>query len=273
MAAQSHSTDGQLPPSFIMSILETAVSEAKAQQVNWSQLVNDVPRLLKIVEESKQIEDERLARLELLFLSWLEYSEYRPKALMRTLNENPALFCDLLDVVFNVETGASEQQIRNKQASELLRLWRTLPGTDDHGNINEQKLSWWVAEVVRLVHDRGRASLGERQIGQLLSHSPKGIDGLWPHEAVRRVIEEVASQQLERGFRVGTFNNRGVITRSLTEGGIQEREIAERYRNYSTIFRDQWPRTSQLLEEMAKEYEQYARGQDLNADLTQDLWR
>jgi hypothetical protein len=277
ISVQSHSKEGQLPPSFIMNILEMAVSEAQAHQINWSQLVHDIPRLLKIVETSKEIEDERLGRLELLFLSWLEYSEYQPKALMRSLNENPTFFCDLVDLVFKSDDGeptkrSPEEHLR-RQASELLRLWRTLPGSDDQGNINQQKLSDWVTKAVNFLRARDYAAYGEMQIGQLLSHSPKGLDGLWPHEAVCAVIEEVGSEQLERGFQVGAFNNRGVITRSLTEGGVQEREIAARYRNYADKFRDQWPRSSQLLDRMANEYDRYARGQDTNADLTQDLWR
>ena len=182
-----------------------------------------------------------------------------------------------MDLVFKSDDGeptkrSPKEQLR-RQASELLRLWRTLPGSDDQGDINQQKLSDWVAKALSFLRARDHAAYGEMQIGQLLSHSPKGLDGLWPHEAVRAVIEEVGSEQLERGFQVGAFNNRGVITRSLTEGGVQEREIAARYRNYADKFRDQWPRSSHLLNRMANEYDRYARGQDTNADLTQDLWR
>lgn len=278
ISTQSHSKDGQLPPSFIMNMLEMAINDSKAQQVDWSQLIHDIPRLLKIVESSKEIDDERLGRLELLFLSWLEHSEYQPKALMRSLNENPTFFCELVEIVFRGETDeprelSQEEQRRNLQAYNLLRLWRTLPGSDEQGDIDEEKLSAWVERAKSLVNDCGRGVIGEQQIGQLLSHSPKGIDGLWPHEAVRRVIEEVASEQVDRGFEVGAFNNRGVTSRSLTEGGIQEREIAARYRDHALKFRDDWPRTSQMLDRMAHEYERYARGEDIDADLTQDLWR
>jgi hypothetical protein len=278
ISLQSHSKEGQLPPVFIMGILEMAISEGNVQQVDWSQLVHDIPHLLKIIEASKEVDDERLGQLELLFISWLEYSEYQPKALMRSLNENPKLFCELVELVFRGENDeprelSPEEQSRNLQAYNLLRLWRTIPGSDEQGNINGEKLSAWVAEARALVNACGRGVIGEQQIGQLLSHSPKGTDGLWPHEAVRRVIEEVASKELEKGFDVGVFNNRGVTTRSLTEGGVQEREIAVTYREYALNFRDVWPRTSQMLDRMASDYERYGRREDLDADLTQDLWR
>ncbi len=72
---------------------------------------------------------------------------------------------------------------------------------------------------------------------------------------------------------MGTFNNRGVTSRSLTEGGAQEREIATRYREDARRFRDDWPRTSGLLNRIAEQYERDARGEDIDADLNQDLWR
>jgi hypothetical protein len=174
-------------------MLEMAISESHAHQIEWSQLVSDVPHLLKIIEASKEIDDERLGRLELLFLSWLEHSEYQPKALTRSLNENPTLFCDLVKLVFRAENDeprelSQDEQRRNTQAYNLLRLWRTLPGSDEAGNLDEDKLSEWVARAKSLVNDCGRGIIGEQQIGQLLSHSPKGSDGLWPHEGVRRVI-------------------------------------------------------------------------------------
>jgi hypothetical protein len=276
MSAQSHSKEGRIPPSFIMDMLEVAINGA--QQVDWQQLGHDIPHLLKVMEESKEIDDDRLGRLEFLFLSWLEYSEYQPKALMRSLNENPTFFCDLVKLVFRGENDeprqlSQEEQSQALQAYNLLRLWRTLPGSNDQGKIDEEKLSSWVATATALVNDCGRRVIGEEQIGQLLSHSPNGTDELWPHEAVRRVIEEVASEELERGFEVGAFNNRGVTTRSLTEGGVQERGIAARYREHAQKFRDDWPRTSRMLYRMADQYERYARGEDIDADLTQDLWR
>lgn len=57
------------------------------------------------------------------------------------------------------------------------------------------------------------------------------------------------------------------------EGGLQEREIAARYYEDALKFRDDWPRTSRMLNSMAGQYERYARGEDIEADLTQDLWR
>ncbi len=278
ITGQSYSKESQLPPSFIMDMLEMATSEDKVQQVDWTQLVHDIPHLLRIIEASKEIDDDRLGRLELLFLSWLEYSEYQPKALMRSLNENPSFFCDLVKLVYRGENEeprelSQEELNRNTKAYDVLRLWRTLPGSDEQGNIDEGKLSAWVAQAAALVNDCGRGIIGEQQIGQLLSHSPKGTDELWPHEAVRRVIEEIESEQLERGFEVGTYNNRGVTTRTLTEGGAQERAIAAQYREHALKFRDDWPRTSQMLERMANDYDRYARGEDMDADLTQDLWR
>ncbi|HEX8549940.1 MAG TPA: hypothetical protein VF681_00155 [Abditibacteriaceae bacterium] len=278
ISAQSHSAEGPLAPEFIMSLLERAISSDIPQQVDWSQLGQDVPRLLKIIEESKEIDDNRLGVVEFLFLSLFEHSVYQPKALTRGLSADPAFFCDLIKRAFKAKDEESrelseEEQTWNLQAYRLLRQWRTLPGSDEEGNVNADELLAWTAKARELVNDCGRGIIGEQEIGQMLSHSPKGGDGLWPHEAVRRVIEEIASKQLEKGFQVGAFNNRGITSRGLTDGGDQERDIATRYRDHATKFRDEWPRTSRMLDGMAERYEQDSRGRDIDADLTQDFWR
>lgn len=278
VSAQSHTKEGQLPPLFIANMIELALDNSNPQQVDWQQLVNDIPHLLSIIEGSGKIEELRLVRLEWEFLPWFEYSEYQPKTLMKSLADDPAFFCELLKWVFKAEDEEPRQlsrgeESRARNAYVLLDLWQKLPGSDEQGNIDPQKLLEWMRTASALAHDSGRGAVGDQQIGQLLSHSPPGHDELWPHEAVRTAIEEIANNDVELGFDVGSFNNRGGTSRGLTEGGIQEREIANRYRHYALMFRDEWPRISRMLNRMADKYERYARGEDLDADLTQDLWR
>jgi hypothetical protein len=90
---------------------------------------------------------------------------------------------------------------------------------------------------------------------------------------VRDLIEELASEQLERGVEVGVFNSRGVFMKPPTEDGQQERQIAERYQRYANHLGDGWPRTGAMLRRIARRYTSDAHREDLNAELTEDLWR
>ncbi len=175
MSAQSYSNKDSLSPKFLMEMLELAIS--KAEQVDWKQLGHDIPHLLKVIEESKTIDDNRLGRIEFLFLPWLEYSEYQPRALMRSLNENPEFFRDLITLVFKGEKDeprqlSEEEQSRARLAYELLRLWRMLPGSDGQGHIDEDKLSRWVASAIRLVSDCGAALLVNKRLGSCFPIRP-----------------------------------------------------------------------------------------------------
>jgi alpha-L-fucosidase len=102
---------------------------------------------------------------------------------------------------------------------------------------------------------------------------PPDPDGAWPHIAVRDLIEELRSEQLEGGLKIGVYNSRGVFMKSPTAGGEQERQIAERYQGYANQVSDRWPRTAAMLRRIARSYISDARREDINAELTEDLWR
>jgi hypothetical protein len=53
------------------------------------------------------------------------------------------------------------------------------------------------------------------------------FDGPYLHEAVRDVLEYLESQAGERSMERGRYNQRGTTSRSVDEGGRQERALAE----------------------------------------------
>ena len=59
---------------------------------------------------------------------------------------------------------------------------------------------------------------------------------------------------------------RGVVTRALYEGGAQERVLAKQYHEWAIISQGQWPRMSRVLGEIAEEWEEHARREDLRAE-------
>ena len=68
-------------------------------------------------------------------------------------------------------------------------------------------------------------------IGEVLTYLPPDSDGRWPTEPVRGLIEDSASLQLETAMHTGKFHSWGVVTWSLTGGGILEDEFATRLRS------------------------------------------
>ena len=63
-------------------------------------------------------------------------------------------------------------------------------------------------------------------IGQLLSKSDAGVDGIWPREEVRQVVEEITSDHVAIGMRVGLYNSERLGMRRLDDE--QDRDLAEK---------------------------------------------
>lgn len=227
----------------------------------------EVDRLLGALRAS-DVPVDLVAELEWAFFPLLEGS-YKTPALFSKLDSDPAFFAQLMSLAFRradespSEGDASEARTA-LNAYEVLRAWRTIPGTKASG-IDGNQLLDWVQRARDLLIESDRRDIGDQQIGQMLSASPPGEDGAWPHESVRNVIEAIEGQHLIIGFRNGTFNARGVTSRGMLEGGAQERALAARYRGWANAVRPQWPRTASALDDLARGYDRDAQREDERA--------
>ena len=185
------------------------------------------------------------------------------------------------------------ERAKTASAHSLLESWRIVPGTKADGTINPDDLNDWVRIARELLAAAERVEVGEQMIGRVLRYGPPprpaqhrenleyeqledegNSDSIeWPTEPIRDVIETAASDDIETGLHLEVFNSRGVTTRGLTDGGRQERAIAERYRRYAAFAGMRWPRTAAMLKRIADSYERDAAREDLSAELTEDMWR
>jgi hypothetical protein len=201
-----------------------------------------------------------------------------PKNLYKKLSEDPEFFIEILKLLYRAEEEepgelSEEQRIRASLSFELLNDWKWPPGTNEDGSSNPERLKPWIRRARELAYASGRGKVADRHIGQVLVHYPSGTDGAWPHEALRDLLEDLSSKDIEEGISIGVYNGRGVVTRSIGEGGNQERAIAERYRNFAHVLGDRWPRTSRLIKEIAGRYEAESCYEDKRAELDEDLYR
>ena len=126
---------------------------------------------------------------------------------------------------------------RKLTAKHLIDLIDAIPGQKAVSEIDLKELDVWVQKVREKCSIKNRKVIGDQEIGEILSRSPIGKDNIWPHEAVRDIIERYCSHDIEKGIEVSKFNHRGVVTKSLSEGGEQERKIAEDYENQANQIR------------------------------------
>ncbi|MNT55867.1 hypothetical protein D3C72_1931360 [compost metagenome] len=155
---------------------------------------------------------------------------------------------------------------------DLLESWKAVPGINEAGDdVEAAHLMDWVHQAREALAQSKRLAVGDVTLGQVFAYAPTGADGIWPHPAVREVIESVQSRELESGFRTGIFNSRGVFSKSLGEGGEQERALAAKYRGYADALLGSAPRTAGALRRVAEGYQRNALQEDQEAELREDL--
>jgi excisionase family DNA binding protein len=232
-----------------------------------------VEQLLAFME-SEAPDDPDLARYEFALFGLL-HDKNPSLALFRALNESPEDFILMIRSLFRAEgaekreTTAAEKQFANR-SWEILREWKNIPGQRPDGTVDEELLREWVRTARLSFEESGHTSVGDEQIGEMLSASPTGTDGVWPAEAVREIIESTGSVRLETGLEIGLFNRRGVTSRSPYEGGTQERALQERYLGMSRALAPKWRRTSRVLKAIADSYGRDARREDEDAERDAD---
>jgi hypothetical protein len=266
----------EISPKFIAELLKKAALEKSIDDFNiisfW-----DIEELFKIFDQSKEVDNDEIAQLEWLYLPILASvgSCRPPKMLHQGLSNKPEFFAEVIKYVYkpkNENIDEEEEELpkelkeeRARHAYKLLNTWETVPGSDDSGRIDYQKLESWINKARNLCRETDRLEICDNHIGQVLAHSMPDKDGNWPPEEVCRIIDETESKELEAGFMIGIYNKRGVVTKSINEGGKQERSLAEQYKKYSERISIQYPKTSAILKKITEDYENEARREDEEA--------
>ncbi|MFF4793616.1 hypothetical protein ACFY2M_28490 [Streptomyces sp. NPDC001276] len=217
---------------------------------------------------------QRVLNLEWQLLPALGFEAEAP-TLHKTLAEDPEAFADLVTWCFRPSTRAEEdaedpveQEKRRSLASHAYRALHSLricPGLTAEGTLDPVALRAWVMAARAELAARDRAKIGDEQIGEVLAFAPRDPDDSQIPEAVRNLLEEINSSDLERGLRIGIYNKRGVTSRGLLDGGVQESELARSFREQAEHARA-WPRTRKLLKGLAESYEADARREDQEAE-------
>jgi hypothetical protein len=268
LATMLNAVGGAVEPEveLVESALMSAATGPSDDSPRASSMFREVGELLDYLERSGSDIKVR-ARLEFFYAHLLQHT--RPaRALNQALAADPMLFAEMLSYIYFPEGEKPTQVSPERKAVAtvgytVLREWRTPPGVRPDGTVDADALRDWVTEARRLLADSGRSSPGDHAIGQMLAYIPLGSDGIWPAEAVRDLIADLRSPEVDAGLHEGKFQSRGMIfRRSLDDGGAQERELAAQHRDWADLVSDRWPRTGALLRQIADHFEEWARRVD-----------
>ena len=267
--------EGVVSPETVARLLDAAASPSTDHDSPSGDFGSSAGFLLDVLLRA-DYDRARVARLEWLLMPVLRHQVRPPNTLHRLLADNPDFFVEVVSLVYRAENEEPKEvtpqdELRAECGHSVLTEWKTIPGHRDRGGVDGAALRQWLDRTMAAVERVGRVTIGHQVIGQMLSASPHDPDGTWPCAAIREVIEDVASTQLERGFCVGVYNGRGVVTKDPSAGGAAERALAEEYDGFAVAVRAGYPRTARMLRQIADSYRHEASLEDFQSEMVEEL--
>lgn len=276
-----------LPSAVLQRLLQALLSfDPKRKPIDGTMFRYYLEGVFKQLYERDELSLEEIAQVEWPFAQILGDAlgkhTSQPLAIHRVLQRDPSFFALLVSFLYKRDDGTvdpTHEKIPEERreamlgnARQVLRSWQLLPGLADDGALDGNELSDWVEAARKQCAETNHVTGGDLQIAEILAKSPPDPDGVWPHRAIRDVIEKLQNQVIERHIPVAVYNNRGVSTRGMYDGGAQERTLAKRYDEMSKALSAKWPRTATMLSAIAKSYHRDAQHEDVSTDLRDLSW-
>lgn len=267
----------KLGSSFLLQVLDAFIqSPPSAEQAQrLSSFEHDIQYLFDWLLKQENADLEGIAKREYPLLPLLTSHglERRKLALHDLLSSSPDLFvsavCDLYKPSSQAErdlSGKSLEEVRARAnaAFELLQSFRMPPGLKD-GHIDWLTLETWVSNARNLLIQFDRQAIGEQEIGKLLFHCIKTDPVHFPPPPLSKLLEKWHSKDIEAGMSIECFNDRGITSRGMLDGGEQERNLEKRWRAYAAAVAPRWPRSRALCLHIAEYWRRQAKAEDEDA--------
>ncbi|MCW9708052.1 hypothetical protein [Fodinibius salsisoli] len=256
------------PSDKLVKLLEQGATSKSEEDIHFQGY--EINNLFEVLDEREDVDESTFVHLEWLYLQVLtSYGSIRkPKLLHKELAKNPKFFVDVLSWIYksdkeDKDKSLSEEQLKKRAeyTYDLLSTWNRIPGTDESNNLNYEFLRDWIEESRKIANERGYLEIADLQIGKVLAEYPENIEP-WPPEEICKVIDTINTESMKDGFSTATFNKRGSSTRGPFEGGDIEREHSNFFQNQADSLKNKYPNTAEILERLARNYEQDAKRMD-----------
>ena len=265
---QKHAFDSSLLFDTLEAGLTSLANKAETAEIH-TMLAHSLQEVFARLQSLEDIDQERLAKLEWNYLPLLDGHHASAKALHTWLARDAGFFAEVIKLVYRSRLESDEEQAppreelqaKARNAYSLLESWHSIPGALDN-TIDEKVLRDWVDTARECCKATGHIEVCDLTIGGILVRSRAEADGSWPCVAVREVLEDIATDEILRGFETGVINRHGTVSKSMTEGGQQERDLAALFSKRADACKIESPRVSAVLRKLAKRYEHEAKSED-----------
>ena len=214
-------------------IVETLYKNVKLKQehVNTYNLI----KIFKYLEESKDINENVLCSLEVSYFFLFSFDDKKvPKTLYKKLATDPSFYIEFIKLGYREDNSTKNHELSEKElnlaqnAWNILRNFKTVPGLNEDGYINEQELNEWVSTLLSLAKECNRLSIVQLYIGKIFFYSPQDKEGLWIDKNVAKILNDFNNTNMLRGYYSECISSRGVYVIDGT--GIQENSLGNKWK-------------------------------------------
>lgn len=232
------------------------------------------------LNESGEISMEEMAVLEFMYIDLFDRNDYKIPNLEKHIEKNPDLYVQAVALAYkrddNGEDPAEFQSVDSEQRQNraraaflLLEKLRRIPGYNRVGELDSKDIEKWIDQVRAGCKSLARERACELSLGKLFANAPLDDDGAWPCKPVRDVLEKIITEPLASSLTAALYNVRGAHWRG--EGGQEERNLAEKYKNWARTLQFTHPQLSKILMQMVATYEREANWHDMDAQVRKRL--
>ena len=215
----------------------------------------EILKLFEKLYEDFNLDDMDIARLEVAYMPFFRF-DGKPKGLTRCFKKMPELYVEFISIAFkpdnediiNSNPAKAEHIVRS--AHDAIERFSEIPGCNEN-LIDENSFKDWMYRAERIAFESGYIIAYEICLGRLLSYSPLGSDGIFPHEIIRDYLETRVTETVTRNFVIGKMNQRGVHGATY---GEEEKRIAQKYKDGSSKMRIKHPKTASILDRLSEYY-------------------
>lgn len=227
-----------------------------------------ISRVFKALSDTGEYSQSEMARLEFAYYEALQHDKYGTPNLMAEIWRSPESFMELLCLAFKPRHSERELIPDNMRAAvqtagSLIHNGHGVPGKSPDGSIDKNLFFSWINKTRELANEKDRSAVTDLTIGTWLSDWPcNKTMKCWPDPIIAELLDQEDCEDIRRGFYTGVHNARGVSSRMPYDGGEQEREIANMFRDFAEQWANSKPNLVSMIENIAKSYEYEAYRQD-----------
>lgn len=199
--------------------------------------------------------NEDLIRIEWKYLNFLNSIDGdSPVTIWKEMANNPDFFIKILKQYKGDPDNKTEEAIEAaKKSFSVLYHWKSIPGLQDNGSIDVEKLDNWIEIVKTEASKCGLLRLAQEEFGKVSFYSPQDPDGFFINRRIAYYLQNDTAEGVRAGYSMEAFNSRGAHWVDST--GKPEFELEEKYNNMANAADEEGMfRFASTLREIAQNY-------------------